>query len=158
MFRREPMVGCQREAAPSHLLVVAEVGAAAPHPLTGAWLLVDADALRALGDKREAADALTTAATLLEGTEQLEAAYSAAYLRFHDLHDPAGALAVLAASNVDIPGSMLEERGLALHVKILVAGDRRAEARPLAARYLDGFPHGELRPLMLSLVRQDASK
>ena len=132
--------------------------AAAPRPLTGAWLLVDADGLRALGKKRDAADALATAAPLLDGTAQLEAAYSAAYLRFHDLHDAAGALAVLTAADVDIPGSLFEERGLALHVQILVAGGKRGEARPLAQRYLERFSLGELRPLMLSIVRQDASK
>jgi len=132
--------------------------ASAPRPLSGAWLLVDADALRALGKKRDAADALAAAAPLLEGTAQLEAAYSAAYLRFHDLHDGAGALAVLTAADVDIPGSLFEERGLALHVEILLAGRKRDEAQPLASRYLARFPHGELRPLMLSLTRQDASK
>ena len=132
--------------------------AAAPRPLTGAWLLVDADGLRALGKKRDAADALAAAAPLLDGTAQLEAAYSAAYLRFHDLHDAAGALAVLTAADVDIPGSLFEERGLALHVQILVAGGKRGEARPLAQRYLERFSLGELRPLMLSIVRQDASK
>ena len=130
--------------------------AAAPHPLTGDWLLVDADALRAVGKKREAADALAAAVAVLDGTAQAEAGYSAAYLRFHDLHDGAGALAVLTAGYVDIPGSLFEERGLALHVQILVAAGKRAEAQPLAQRYLDRFPRGELRAQMRPLARQDA--
>ena len=132
--------------------------AAAPHPLTGAWLLVDADALRAIGKKRDAADALAQAAGVLDGTAQTEAAYSAAYLRWHELHDAAGALAVLTSADVDVPGSLFEERGLVLHVAILVATKRSDEARPLAQRYLDHFPHGEQRPRMLALTRQDASK
>ena len=132
--------------------------AAAPHPLTGAWLLVDADALRALGKKREAADALAQAAAVLDGTAQTEAAYSAAYLRWHELHDAAGALAVLTGADVDVTGSLFEERGLVLHVAILTATNRRDEARPLAQRYLDHFPRGEQRPRMLAIARQDASK
>lgn len=131
---------------------------AAPHPLTGAWLLVDADALRALGNKRDAADALAQAAAVLDGTAQTEAAYSAAYLRWHELHDAAGALAVLTLADVDVTGSLFEERGLVLHVAILAATNRRDEARPLAQRYLDHFPRGEQRAQMLALTRQDASK
>jgi len=135
--------------------------AAAPRPLTGAWLLVDADALRALGKKRDAADALAQAAGVLDGTAQTEAAYSAAYLRWHELHDAAGALAVLTSADVDVPGSLFEERGLVLHVAILAATNRRDEARPLAQRYLDHFPRGEQRPRMLAILkdrRQDASE
>ncbi|MBV8758572.1 MAG: FecR domain-containing protein [Deltaproteobacteria bacterium] len=131
---------------------------AAPHPLSGAWLLVDADALRALGKKRDAADALASAAAVLDGTAQTEAAYSAAYLRWHELHDAAGALSVLTSADVDVPGSLFEERGLVLHIAILVATDRREEARPLAQRYLDHFPHGDQRVQMLALTRHDASK
>ncbi len=127
---------------------------AAPKPLTGAWLLLRADAQRALGDKREASDTLVAAAAALDGTAQAEAAYSAAYLRFHDLHDGDGALAALAAGDVDIPGSMFEERGLALHVQILVAQGKHADAKPLARRYLERFTRGELRALMT----QEASK
>jgi hypothetical protein len=113
-----------------------------------------ADAQRALGKKREAADTLVAAAGVLEGTAQTEAAYSAAYVRFHDLHDADGALAALAAFDVDVPGSMFEERGLALHVQILVAQGKHADAKPLAQRYLDQFPRGDLRSLMV----QEASK
>jgi hypothetical protein len=47
-----------------------------------------------------------------------------------------------------------EERGLALHVQILVAQAKHAAARPLAQRYIERFPHGELRSLMV----QEASK
>lgn len=125
---------------------------AAPHPLTGAWLLLRSDALRGLGKNRDAADALLAASALLEGTAQTEAAYSAAYLRFHDLKDSDGALAALAAADVDVSGSMFEERGLALHVEILVANGKRADAKPLAQRYLEHFPRGELRSLMHQLA------
>lgn len=108
-----------------------------------AWLLVVADASRALGKLTDAADAYDAAARSARGTDAVEAGYSAAYLRFHDLHDPKAALVSLEAARVDAAGSHLEERGLVLHIHILDALNMRAEAQPLARRYLERFPRGD---------------
>jgi tetratricopeptide (TPR) repeat protein len=148
----DPLAAARADIAAGRFADALAKSDAAPHPLTGAWLLLRADALRGLGKRRDAADALVAAAAQLDGAAQTEAAYSAAYLRFHDLKDGSGALAALAAGDVDVPGSMFEERGLALHVEILVAQGKRADARPLAQRYLERFPHGDLRSLMHQLV------
>jgi len=128
--------------------------AASRGEVTGEWYLVRADALRGLGRAREAAEAFNIAARKLEGTEQIEAAYSSAYLRFHELHDATAALAVLQSFDIDAQGSLLEERGLALHAQVLVALDRRDEAKELARRYLERFQHGGLYAYMKSLLRE----
>ncbi|HEV7558080.1 MAG TPA: hypothetical protein VGO00_21580, partial [Kofleriaceae bacterium] len=83
--------------------------------------------------------------------EQVEAGYTAAYLRFHDLHDARTALASLDLAGTD--GSPLEERGLGLRTQILVDLGRRAEARTVATRYLQQFPKADLASYMRSLIR-----
>jgi hypothetical protein len=118
---------------------------------SGAWRLVTADALRGLGRAADAARELDAAHRELAGLDAVEAGYSAAYLRFRELHDPAGALASLA--DVDALDSPLEERGLGLRVQILESLGHHNDARPLAARYLERFPQGDLRVLMQSLRR-----
>lgn len=118
----------------------------------GPWRIVAADALRGLERYADAASTYERAASELSGTDAIEAGYTAAYLRFHDLKDPATALKVLTTARIDEPGSPLEERGLALRVRVLDALERRAEARPFAERYLAKFPHTQLRPLMQAMV------
>ena len=127
--------------------------AAARGATTGAWRVLAADALRGLGRAREAADAYELAARELTGSDAFEAGYSAAYLRFKELQDYDGALEALVTSRADAENSPLEERGLALHVKILVAAKRNADARPIAARYLARYPKGELRAIMEALQK-----
>ncbi len=119
---------------------------------SSAWQLVEADALRGLGRAADAAAAYEVAARSSIGTTSIEAAYSAAYLYLRSLHDPAAAITVLSANRVDASGSPLEERGLALHVRALVAVRRPREAIPLAKRYLAHFPSGELRAEMTALA------
>jgi hypothetical protein len=114
----------------------------------GAWLLVEADALRGLGKLAEAADALERAVGKLAGAARLEAAYSAAYLRFHDLHDATRALAALDLADVTDVGSPFAERGLGLRTQILVALGRNADAAEAATHYLDRFPRGDLARYM----------
>ena len=121
--------------------------------MKGAWRVLAADALRGLGRAREAADAYELAASELSGVDAVDAGYEAAYLRFKDLQDYSRALDVLVASHVDTEDSPLEERGLALHWKILVAANRRADATAIAVRYLARFPNGELRAEMQSLLK-----
>lgn len=120
----------------------------AAHGTSAAWKLVEADAARATSDTQRAADAYDAAAKLLTGDDHLEAAYAAAYLRWKNLHDADGALASLG----DVPhGATLEERALALQLQILHGAKRDTDARPVAARYLAAFPHGDLRALAKKL-------
>jgi hypothetical protein len=132
----------------------AEALAAANAPLregeSGAWDLVKGDALRAVGRTAEAADAFESAARALAAPARLEAAYSAAYLRHHDLKDHARALVDLTGT--DEPGSLFEERALVLHVDILMTLDRKNEAAAIAGRYLDRFPKGTSAKLMRALI------
>jgi tetratricopeptide (TPR) repeat protein len=122
-------------------------------PWSGAWWQVVADAHRGAGDTSDAADAYDHAAKLLTGADRNEAGYSAAYLRFRDLHQHAGALASLDAAGADAAGSPLEERALGLRAQILVALGRRDDAKAIARRYLAQFPHADLRPYMLALTK-----
>jgi hypothetical protein len=115
----------------------------------GAWLLVAADARRGLGDVPAAADTYARAAAALTGPERAEAMYTAAYLRFHDLHDATGALAALGDDS-----GPLEERALALRVQILVALHRGDDARDAARRYLARFPRGDLAGFARSTARE----
>ncbi len=127
--------------------------AAARGAQAGAWRVLTADALRGLGRADDAATAYEQAARELAGSDAIEAGYSAAYLRFKELKDPTAALAVIEATQPDAAGSPLEERGLALHVAILEALARKGDAKPLAQRYLEHFPQGELRVEMQQLAR-----
>jgi hypothetical protein len=122
----------------------------------GVWRIVTADALRGLKRYADAATAYERAASELSRTDAIEAGYTAAYLWFHDLDAPTTALKVLVTARVDEPGSPLEERGLALRVRLLDALGRRAEARPYAERYLAKFPNTQLRPLMQSISQPTA--
>ena len=124
---------------------------AARGPLTGPWWQLSGDALRGLGRFAEAANAFDAAAEALTGGEHVEAGYSAAYVRFHDLHDARTALASLDLATTD--GSQLEERGLGLRAQILVDLGRRAEARDVATRYLQRFSKADLASYMRSLAR-----
>ena len=159
----EPAVIDARVAAPSDLSSAradvaagryAEALAKANAPLregeSGAWDLVRGDALRALGRAAEAADAFESAARSLAAPAKLEAAYSAAYLRHHDLKEHARALANLAGT--DEPGSLFEERALVLRVDVLMTLDRKNEAAAIAGRYLDRFPKGTSAKLMRALI------
>jgi hypothetical protein len=119
----------------------------AREPASGTWLLVRGDALRGLGRIADAADAYEAAAAVLADADKLAAAYTAAYVRFHDLHDGARALAELA--DITVPSSPFEERGLALRVQILVSLKRAGEARDAARAYLGRYPHGDLRAYMM---------
>jgi hypothetical protein len=120
-------------------------------PLSGAWWQLSGDALRGLRRFAEAANAYDAAAENLSGGEHVEAGYSAAYVRFHDLHDPRTALASLDLAGTD--GSSLDERGLGLRAQILVDLGRRTEARAVATRYLRQFPTADLASYMRSLIQ-----
>lgn len=124
---------------------------AARGPLTGVWWQLEGDALRGLGRFAEAANAFDAAAEAFTGREHVEAGYTAAYVRFHDLHDAQTALASLDLAKTD--GSALEERGLGLRAQILVALGRHAAARDVATRYLRKFPKADLATYMRTLLK-----
>jgi hypothetical protein len=114
----------------------------------GAWLLVSADAHRGLGHAALAADTYDRAAKVLTASDRAIAGYNAAYLRFRELRDPAGALASLEGAGVAADDSPIEERGIGLAVQALLALHRDDDARPFAERYLKRFPRGDLVVLM----------
>jgi hypothetical protein len=116
----------------------------------GAWWQIVADAHRGAGDSAAAADAYDRAAKLVTGGDRSEAGYSAAYLRFRDLDQTDEALASIDAAGADETGSPLEERALGLRAQILVALGR--DAKPTARRYLEQFPHADLRSYMLVII------
>jgi hypothetical protein len=119
----------------------------------GAWRLVEADALRALGRHAEAAAAYDAAARLLPADEAAHAGYLAAWLHLEREDDPEAALASLDAALADAPGATLEERSLALRAGALARDGRTDEAAATAARYLARFPDGGQAAAMRALRR-----
>jgi transmembrane sensor len=122
----------------------------------GAWRLVEADALRALGRHGEAADAYDQAAREGAGGRAALAGFLAASLRFGQLGDPAGALASLEAAHSADPGSPFAERASALRVRALDRLGRGDEARAAARDYLERFPQGGLADWMRALLGESA--
>ncbi|MCC7539745.1 MAG: FecR domain-containing protein [Deltaproteobacteria bacterium] len=121
----------------------------------GAWRMLEADALRALGRHEDAADAYDRAARELGGSARAQAGYLAATLRRDRSNDAPGALRSLDASGADETGSPLEERALALRARLLVATGRMEAARATAERYLARFPQGGRREAMRRLTDDD---
>jgi hypothetical protein len=105
------------------------------------WRLAEADALRAL---RRGEEALTIYERL--ASRDGYAAFTGARVA-QELGDRRRALALLERA----PTSAFDERALGLRVRLLVEGGRRAEALPLAARYVERFPNGSLAEWMRTL-------
>lgn len=117
----------------------------------GEWLLLEGDALRALGDRARAADAYERAASATSPSRATQAGYLAAALRFEQgEHD--AALGALDASRADRSGSPVEERAMLLRARVLIALGRREEATRVARAYLAAFPGGGSREWMQSLA------
>lgn len=106
------------------------------------WRLPEADALRALRRWDEA----LTIYERLAGRDGY-AAFTGARVASQELGDRTRALALLERA----PVSAFDERALGLRVRLLVEGGRRAEALPLAARYVARFPNGSLAEWMRAL-------
>lgn len=117
----------------------------------GAWLMLEADALRARGDGRHAATTYDRAARALSPSRATQAGYLAATLH-GAAGDPAAGIASLDTSRADQPGSPLHERALALRVDLLARLGRTAEARTAARAYLLRFPSGGARERLADLV------
>lgn len=105
------------------------------------WRLSEADALRAL---RRGEEALTIYERL--ASRDGYAAFTGARVA-QELGDRRRALALLERA----PASAFDERALGLRVRLLVEGGRRAEALPLAVRYVERFPNGSLAEWMRAL-------
>lgn len=112
------------------------------------WLLLEADALRALGRTDEAADAYGRAAERLPSPRAEQAGFASARLRTA----PELALRALDAGRVTELGSPLRERGLALRVDLLGRLGRGAERRAAAEAYLASYPTGSRAESMRALV------
>ncbi len=112
------------------------------------WLLLEADALRALGRGDEAADAYARAAERLPSPRAEQAGFASARLRTA----PELALRALDAGRVTEPGSPLRERGLALRVDLLGRLGRSAEQRAAADAYLASYPTGSRAESMRALL------
>ncbi|MBW2464303.1 MAG: FecR domain-containing protein [Deltaproteobacteria bacterium] len=111
-------------------------------PRDGAYRMLFADALRSGGQHEAAADAYDEAARLLSPSRATHAGLLSASLRLEHLDDPTGALAGLTRTRAADPGSPVEERGLTLRVRCLLALDRSREARAAATNYTMRFPAG----------------
>lgn len=115
----------------------------------GEWLVLEGDALRTIGQVREAVDAYARAAAILTPRAAARAAFKAADLSLRVLDDPATALRVIDQSSLDAYGAPLRERALLLRIE----ASRRLglPLRELARRYIVGYPNGasveRLQPL-----------
>jgi tetratricopeptide (TPR) repeat protein len=117
------------------------------------FLLLSADALRALGRHREAIAAYRALATRTrEAARRAQAGFAAAQLAFHGLGDPAEALALIAEFGLCDDASLLRERASALEVDALSALGRLDEAKRAAARYLWREPATETSRRMRALL------
>lgn len=112
-----------------------EVAAAATH---GELMMREADALRALGDAREAADLYLRAHAALPSATGANAAFKAADLYLRVLGDASRALHVLDRAALDAPGAPLRERALLLRIEASQRLD--LPVRALAEQYLADYP------------------
>jgi hypothetical protein len=103
------------------------------------WLVLRADALRALGRAAEAVLTLERALALAPDRRRT-IGYRIASARWRSLGDPEGALDALELHGVTEPGSPLAERGLALEIDISGELGRTAERRRAVDTYLERFP------------------
>lgn len=110
--------------------------------------LLEADALRALGEYELAADAYDAAAQTPRGDA---AAFAAARIRYRRLNDAQGALQSLQASR---GAAALAERELGLRAQLLHQLGRESEAQAAADAYLRSYPEGGLSGWMESLLEQ----
>lgn len=112
------------------------------------WLLLEADALRGLGRRSEAADAYGRAAAALPSPRREQAGFQSA--RLHSAPDLG--LRALEAGEVTAMGSPLRERGLALRADLLGRLGRADEREATAREYLRSYPDGSRVPAMRELV------
>jgi hypothetical protein len=120
--------------------------------LSGAWTLLSADALRALGRFSDAMLRYQQAAHMLAAGEAEAAAFTAASIALHQMADPLRAMALLDAYHLDDDQARLRERATVLHVDALLALGQSSAARVHALRYLGREPVTETSARMRLLV------
>jgi ferric-dicitrate binding protein FerR (iron transport regulator) len=103
------------------------------------WLVLRADALRALGHAGEAVATLERAVALAPDRRHT-IGYRIASVRWHGLDDARGALEALERHRVTEPGSALAERGLALEIDLDDALGRASDRTRAVDAYLARFP------------------
>jgi len=113
------------------------------------WALLEADALRGLGERDEAARAYTRAASLLPTPRREQAGFTGA--RLH--RSPQASLHALDVGEVSRPGSPLRERALAMRADLLERLGRRGEQAEVARQYLESYPAGSRREHMQTILR-----
>ena len=116
-----------------------------------AWLLLEADSLRALHRYADSVDRYQNVAERAPAL-RVSAGYAGASLSLYELHDPTRALALLDALALDAMGSSLRERASVLRVNALLALGRRDEAKTAAQRYLDREPETKVSQRMRALT------
>lgn len=104
------------------------------------WLMLEADALRAMREDLAAARTYQRVARTSPAPRQQQAGYLAA--RLLSRRDPGAALSQLDEASVLERGSPLRERGLALRVDLLDRLGRGSERDAAARRYLALYPDG----------------
>jgi len=112
------------------------------------WLMLQADAERALGRHVAAAETYARAARALPSPRAEQAGFASARLS----RSPTLALRALEIGRVTAVGSPLRERGLAMRADLLGRLGRRAERARTAREYLASYPDGSRAADMRSLV------
>ena len=115
------------------------------------WVMVEGDALRALGRPLDAAESYHRAAELLPPPHRHQAGYLEAQLRAPN--DPSGALRALRGADVAAPDSPLRERALILEEQLLGRLGRDEERRDVAEAYLRDYPDGSRVEAMRARTR-----
>jgi tetratricopeptide (TPR) repeat protein len=140
---RHPSIGQARawlgQNRPEYALLAARAVTGTVDEEQGAWAMLEADALRALGRHAEAAFAYDRASRLLPNRDRAQAGYLAALLYHRRLNQSDRALAMLDSAGVDVDGSPLRERGLLLRARAL----KRLGRSPYSAArcYLADYPN-----------------
>ncbi|QQR90612.1 MAG: FecR domain-containing protein [Myxococcales bacterium] len=121
---------------------------------SAAWLILQGDAYRGLSRFHEAIKSYEKACEQdgLSLSERQQFGYLAARLYFWKLSQYDEALRVLDLTGADAPASAVEERALALRVRVLWKAHRIEEAHRFAQIYMLRFPKGGSRAWLEGLL------
>jgi hypothetical protein len=153
--RRWLLAGDSERALGAAQSVASTVGSRADEPRAAtdpAWLLLEADALRALRRYAEAVERYQALAERVPAQRAL-AGYAGASLAFYELHDATRALALLDVLALDEASSPLRERASVLRVEVLLALGQHDQAKLAAQRYLEREPETQVSRRMRALLR-----
>ena len=153
--RRWLLAGDSERALVAAETALANLRSHADEPRTSteaAWLLLEADALRALRRYGEAVDRYQAVAERAPAQRAL-AGYAGASMAFYELHDASRALALLDVLSLDDASSPLRERASVLRVDVLLALGQHEQAKLAAQRYLEREPETQVSRRMRALLR-----